>query len=197
MATDRRKLARWLGFASAVALTAALAGLAPGARGDVPTARDYVGRWTYTGGAEGQAQIARAIDHAVTGLPVFIEAAAADRVEEGIGPFRELRFALEDDRLTFSADAWGPVTSRLGGPAVAVRGPDGTRLSLTQRLTPQGHLVQILEQSDGTRRNTFALTGDGDTARLDVSIASAMLPNDVDYHLLYRRRGADRRQATR
>lgn len=196
MVFARRTLALWIGFTGAVALTA-LAGLPPHARGDVPTARDYVGRWTYTGGEEGQRQISRAIDHAVTGLPVFIEAAAADRVEEGIGPFRELRFALDGDRLTFSADDWGPVTSRLGGPAVTVRGPDGTRLSLTQRLTPRGELVQTLEQSDGTRRNTFALTGDGNTARLDVSIASPMLPNDVDYHLLYRRRSADRRQATR
>lgn len=193
----RTKETRPVWAALVVVATAALAAsLAPDARGDAPTAEDFEGRYRYMDGEEGRRAIDRAVGQAVDGLPFFMEPVAEDRVEARVGPFMELRIELEEDRLTFSADDWGPVTSRLGGPAVTVQGPAGSELSMTQRMR-QGRLVQRFEHADGTRTNTFALSGDGSVLWMRVAISSPQLPNDAEFRLRYRRTSGDRRHATR
>lgn len=183
--------------ARALAVTTALLAAASLARGDAPSADAYVGRWRYADGEEGRRRVDQAVDDAVAGLPFFLEPMAEDRVEERVGPFSEIRISLDGDRLTFAADDWGPVTSRLGGPAVSVRGPAGSELSMSQRLEGN-RLIQVFEHADGTRRNELALSGDGDVLWLRVSIASPQLPHDAEYRLRYRRvGGAPQPQASR
>jgi hypothetical protein len=183
-------------IAAAAALALAAGVLASAVRGDAPAAEAYVGHWRYADGEEGRQRVQRAVDAAVDGLPFFAKPIAEDRVEARVGPFGALRFALEGDRLRFSADGWGPLASRLGGPAVEVEGPAGSTLRMSQRLSG-GRLVQIFRHEDGVRRNTFALSGDGDTLWLDVFIRSRMLPNDATYRLRYRRAGDGPSRAAR
>lgn len=193
----RTKSGRSFRLALAVVAAASMASsVTPEARGDAPRAEDFEGRFRYMDGEEGRRQIDRAIGRAVDGLPFFVEPVAEDRVEARVGPFMELRFELQGDRLTFSADDWGPVTSRLGGPAVTVQGPAGSELSMTQRMR-RGRLVQRLEHADGARTNTFALSGDGEVLWLSVEISSSQLPNDARYRLRYRRTSGHRRRAAR
>lgn len=168
----------------------------PVARGDAPTAAVFEGRWRYADGEEGRRQIERAVAEAVDGLPFFLEPVAEDRLGQRVGPFQELRFQIESDRVTFTADDWGPVTSRLDGPSVTVRGPRGTEVSMTTRLS-DGRLVQTFEHPDGRRQNTFAPSGDGNVLWLRVSISSPQLPDDAQYRLRYRRQGGEQRQANR
>lgn len=160
--------------------------LAAPLRGDVPVEHRYDGIWAYADGARGQHRIEAAVRQAVAGLPFFIEPFATEQLRAMTGPFRRITFNLSDRDLTFRADHWGPVTARLNGTPASIQGPEGSRLSLRQ-FFDHGRLVQVFSHPDGSRRNVFALSGDGQWLWMSVRIVSPRLPNDCTYRLRYRR----------
>lgn len=149
----------------------------------------YRGVWRYADGDRGREQIEVAIRRAVDGLPFFAEPFAARQIREISAPFERVRFIVEGDRLAFRADGWGPVGSRVGGPTEVIRDPEGYPLRMRQYVR-NGRLVQVFTTDDGTRENSFALSGDGQWLWMSVRITSPRLPADVRYRLRYRREGA-------
>lgn len=160
--------------------------LAAPARSDERALEAYQGLWQYADGDHGREQIELAIGRAIDDLPFFAEPFAAAQIREITVPFERVRFTVRGDRLAFRADGWGPVGSRVGGPAEQIRDPLGSPLRLRQYLR-HGRLVQVFESDDGARHNTFALSGDGRWIWMSVRITSPRLPDDVRYRLRYRR----------
>jgi len=176
-----------------VAASAALLLLAavatPAARGDDPTVEDFTGAWTYASGDEGRRRVDEAVDQAVSALPPLVEGVAEERIESRIGPFNEIRFRYDGRRLTFSADGWGPNTSPWGSGSSPIEGPTGSSLTLTQRMTDDGRLLQIFEAGDATRWNHFTLSDDQRHLWMDARLRSEHLPEDAEFRLRYVRAG--------
>ncbi|HEY8426840.1 MAG TPA: hypothetical protein VIL20_00635 [Sandaracinaceae bacterium] len=161
--------------------------LAPPTRADVAALRAYEGTWAYADGDRGRRAIERAVARAVEGLPFFAEPIAANAVRQMTGPFERIVFTVEHDRLEFRADAWGPVGARVGGRGERIPGPDGRTPLVLRQYLDGGRLVQIFEHPDGSRRNTLALSGDGQWLWMSVVISSPRLPADCRYRLRYHR----------
>jgi hypothetical protein len=90
------------------------------------------------------------------------------------------------DEVRMTADAWGPVASRIGGPAVPVVGPEGDHLRFSQS-EANGRLSQRFWHPEGQRTNVFALSGDGQWLWMTVTITSPQLPGEARFRLRYRR----------
>jgi hypothetical protein len=182
------------GLSAGLAALLAIFAVAWPARGDDALAlAAYDGVWRYADGRGGVERIEDAVDHAVDGLPFFLEPIARDRVLAQSGPHHRVVLRVEGDRVALSADGWGPVASTVGGPSVRVRGPEGERLSLTQRIE-HGRLIQSFEHPDGARINTYALSGDGRWLWITARITSPRLPEDAVFRVRYRRTDISRAQ---
>jgi hypothetical protein len=156
------------------------------ARAEVRSLAEYAGTWRYADGREGVVRVHRAVEHAISGLPFFLEPIARERVRARTMPFRILRFEVEGNHLVFHADRWGPIGSSVDGSTVSIRAQDGTPLDLIQEMT-SGRLVQQFRHPDGTRRNDLALSGDAQWLWMSVTVASPRLPAECRYRLRYQR----------
>lgn len=175
--------ARWVLMLGVLALL----GLATQpARGNVGELEAYRGVWEYADGERGREAIERGIARAVADLPFFARPFAAAKIRDITLPFARVRFTISGDRLAFKADDWGPVSTRVGGPAEEIIDPVGSPLDL-QQYVRNGRLVQVFTTDDGERENTFALSGDGQWIWMSVRVSSPRLPDDCRYRLRYRR----------
>lgn len=147
----------------------------------------YEGTWHYADGEQGLRRIDQSIENAVRGMPFFVAPIARDIVRGRVAHNRELHLHVEGRLVRFGTESWGPVSSRLDGPAVPIVAPEGTRLDMSQRLDQSGRIVQLFSHTDGARENTLALSGDGQWLWMSVRIHSPRLPNECRYRLRYRR----------
>jgi hypothetical protein len=154
-----------------------------GTEGDL---QRFEGGFRYADGQQGLRRIDAGIDDAVRGMPFFVAPIARDIVRGRVAHHRELFVAVEGSRVRFRTESWGPVSSRLNGPAVPIVAPEGTPLELRQRFDGS-RLVQVFQHPEGVRENTLALSGDGEWLWISVRIASPRLPHDCRYRLRYRR----------
>jgi hypothetical protein len=180
---DTRRLAMAIA-ASACALLPLFPSTAVGTANDLER---YEGTWAYADGDEGLRRIEVGIERSVQGLPFFVVPVARDVVRGRIAHSRELRLEVEGSLFRFRTERWGPVSSRVDGPAVRIVGPEGSRLELSQRLGPSGHVVQRFAHVDGARENELALSGDSAWLWMSVRIHSPRLPDECRYRLRYRR----------
>lgn len=186
--------ARGVGLAFAlVSSFAFVISLAAPTRAVVPELSAYEGTWQYADGRDGHEDIERAVSRAVARLPFFAEPIAARALRQMTGPFERVVFRVHEDRLVFRADDWGPIGASIGGAPERIPAPDGSPLRLRQYVH-DGRLVQVFEHADGTRHNTFALSGDQRWLWMSVRITSPRLPDDCRFRLRYRRLDAPRSQ---
>lgn len=151
----------------------------------------FEGVWIYADGEDGERRIDQAVERAIDELPFFLEPIARSRVRARTYPHHRLELRVRGERMFLSADRWGPVGSEVNGAAVPIVGPEGDRLSFTQRFV-NGRLLQTFSHPDGMRENTLAVSGDGQWLWLTVRISSPQLPGEARYRLRYRRGGSTR-----
>lgn len=158
----------------------------PTVEGDATSADAFTAHWRYAGGEAGRQRVDDAVSDAVEGLVFFLRPVAEGRIEARVGPFEHLWFRQRGDRLSFTADDWGPNASSLGGPPRTIQGPGGSDVELRQRLQPDGSLVQVFRSGDASRRNRLRVTDGGRRLILHTRLSGERIET-VSYRLPYRR----------
>lgn len=186
MRARSRRLSSMLTACAAVALFGAPLVWTSPSRGTEGELERYEGGFRYADGEQGMRRIEAGIENAIRGMPFFVAPIARDMVRGRIAHNHELYVGVEGNLLRFRTESWGPVSSRLDGPAVPIVAPEGTSLELRQRMDG-GRIVQVFEHPDGMRENTLALSGDGQWLWMSVRIHSPRLPHECRYRLRYQR----------
>lgn len=143
----------------------------------------FVGTWRYAGSQDhGTRIIHRAVDETVAPMNFFVRSIAAGRLRgknplvqriEIANPNHNIRITFDGDRTYETApNQWR--THRFDGESI--------RVQIRER---GDALVQLFRTDSGNRRNVYRLTGDG-RMRLEVTVQSDQLPQDMTYRLNYR-----------
>lgn len=176
-----------LALALAVPLTSAHA-LADAAAPVAPAdARErFAGTYTYAGGETQKAAIDTAIDKAIAGMFFAIKPVARGKLHDKTEVKTRIGFAFGGGNVTSTANGEVPATSRDDGTPAAFKA-GGDNLKLSQKLSPDGHLLQSFAAPEGTRVNDYVLSADGKTLTVSVVISSSKLTRPVRYVLTYRK----------
>jgi len=154
-------------------------------RADGSSMRALVGTFVYAGSSErGRIMIDRAIDLATEEMGFLRECIASDRLEENTVIARRIVIAREKNMVTVEFQG-ATYRSRIDGGWVTATSPGGGSISVRHRIRGD-KLVQEIRTKKGRRVNLFSARGK-DRLDLEVIISSPHLPEDVGYHLRYRR----------
>lgn len=163
---------------------------APPAAAPAPPPADprtlYAGSYRFVGGDRERNNINAAIERATDGLVFFIRPIANSRLRDAnpVSAALTIRFPPgQIEALAFANRVWRSPES---GAAVRSAGVQGDPVNLTSRWE-NGHLVQVISNGEGARRNDYVLSADGRTLVWRVTISSERLPRPVRYELTYRR----------
>lgn len=147
--------------------------------------RALVGTFEHAGSSEpGRIMIDRAIELATEEMGFLRESIASDRLEENTVISRRIVIAREKKMVTVEFQG-ATYRSRIDGGWVTATSPGGESISVRHRIRGD-KLVQEIRTKKGRRVNLFRARGK-DRLDLDVIISSPHLPQDVRYHLRYRR----------
>lgn len=162
----------------ALALLALPALVAPAAASDLDL---FLGHWQTIG----HENPGPAIEAAVKAMP-FLERGWAEKRLESVNPlYQDIRFALEGGKLSQQLDARKALLLDLHGPTTWVR-EDNEPFQVTVKVEG-GKLVQTIKGRDGQRVNTFRVSADGKTLKLEVKVTSHKLAKPVLYEMLFQK----------
>lgn len=165
-------------------LMAALA--APAARSQTAALEDFSGAWRLDGTRQVQ-RMDDAIDRVVDQMNLLIREIARGEIHRRIDPEHRVVIRVDDEQhVRLGYDDWGPQRLRLGGAAVATRGPDGNDIHMSLRFE-RGRLIARQNAGEGRRTNIFSLSADGSRLTMSSRIGAPQLPADIRYRLSYRR----------
>ncbi|MBX3270474.1 MAG: hypothetical protein KF729_09450 [Sandaracinaceae bacterium] len=146
------------------------------------SAPPLTGRYRFVSGRDA---VRRAVDGVCDRLDFFTRAFARPILEDRNQPYDAVSLAFEDDVVSFSLGAWGPVRTRQGATRT-IRNERGEAVRVHQVLR-DGRLVQTLATDQGTRRNVIQASPDGRVLTIDTVITSPRLPAPLRYRLVYHR----------
>jgi len=179
---------RALLVASALALTTLVPAMSASAdETDVhpAPARDrFEGNYTYGGGDKQRQARDAAIEKATDSMFFVTRGVARGRVKDKTEIWANVGFSFKNGLITTTMSKLPTATSPESGATVPYKmGSDD--LQLSQKLAPDGKLVQSFAGSDATRTNTYVLSPDGKTLNVFITVASSKLPQPVSYVLTY------------
>lgn len=153
-----------------------------------PTAaRDrFAGNFNYVGGDKQLAARDAAIEKATDSMFFATRGIARGRVKDKTVIRQQLGFSFAGGNITATASNIAPAVSPENGSPAPYKSGDDT-VQLSQKISPEGKLLQTFTASDGSRSNTYILSPDGKTLNVYITLQSAKLPQPVSYTLTYAR----------
>ena len=143
----------------------------------------FAGTWRYSGSAEsGTRIIHRAVDRTVEDMNIFVRAIAAGRLRDKNQLVRRIQITVSGDTVTVEFDGNRTYRTQLGQWRRHTFDGDSINVQFRYR---NGALVQLFRSDSGSRRNVYRILDDG-RMRLDVTVQSDQLPQDMRYGLVYR-----------
>jgi hypothetical protein len=146
----------------------------------------YTGSYRYAGGDRERNDLNAAVERATYGMVFFVRPIANSRIRDAnpVPGAVTIRFPPgQIEVLAVANRAWRSPANGAPAPSLGVH---GDAVTLTSRWE-NGHLVQVISNGQGARRNDYVLSADGRTLTLRVTITSDRLPRPVRYELTYRR----------
>lgn len=166
---------------------AAKAPPAPSARAAEEADRARIaGAFKYVGSDAERAALNAAIERSIDGFSFFTKGAARSKLQEATAPKAWLRLSFVGDNIVVATPGALPTVSPDNGATVTVRGEDGTRAKVAQRLVGR-RLVQHVVMDGATSQAEYVLGADDKTLTIRVRLKSDKLAAPVDYTLTYRR----------
>ncbi len=144
----------------------------------------WTGKFAYVGGRSQLGAIERAIEAATSKMGPLARRVARLRLGEETRPDARLR--IEVDERTVGVVAQGLWRSPVDGSVQVVRDEDGDRYRVSQRIEGR-KLFQIIRDDSLVIRNVFALSEDGRSLDIRVSVQHERIPEPLAYRLTYRR----------
>lgn len=142
------------------------------------------GAWAYVE-AESDA-IRPAIEQAVAKMNFITRPIARGRLTRTNEPYQRLTIQQANGQVTIITDDRSPIVAPADGNPIKWTREDGEVLDLTTRWV-DGTLEQTFIAEDGQRKNVFALSPDGRTLEMRVTVSSPRLAAPLTYTLRYRK----------
>jgi hypothetical protein len=175
-----RENRKWILAVFAASLLAAGAGFGR-------EAADFTGRYVWTTNAVELQAVSNEVDKTASGLFILFRPIARYRLAQSTAPYPFIEMVITNQEITFTRPGAPTIRGRLNGGKQPWECEEGEICDTAFQVTPDGALQQTLEQSSGARVNRFALSPDGRTLTLDVTISSTRLSRTIRYSLTYRR----------
>jgi hypothetical protein len=151
---------------------------APAIAGDLDA---FLGHWQTIG----HENPGPAIEAAVRTMP-FLERGWAKQRLANVNPlYQDIAFAMEGGKLSQKLDDRKALLLDLTGPTTWVR-EDNEPFQVTVTVSA-GKLIQTIKGRDGQRVNTFRVSQDGKTLKLEVKVTSHKLSAPVLYEMLFQK----------
>lgn len=150
----------------------------------------FTGTYVYAGNTNEQALRTQAIDETVASMTRILRPIARPRLNAVTKPYPRITLTIKDRTLTFARPASAQVpdtTAALDGTSAPWTGDDGKAYQASFTETPEGLLKQVIHASDGGREQIFALSADGQTLTVTVTITSGKFNVPLTYKLTYLR----------
>lgn len=150
-------------------------------------AADFTGRYLWTTNAAELQAVSNEVDATAGGLFILFRPIARYRLAQTTAPVPFIEMAVTNPEITFTRPGAPTIRGRLNGGKQQWECEEGEICDASFQTTPDGGIQQTLEQSSGARVNRFALSPDGRTLTLNVTISSTRLNRTIRYSLTYRR----------
>jgi hypothetical protein len=146
--------------------------------------KEFPGRYAFSGGEAERQALRDAVDAVVAEMNPLVRSIARNRLLENNKIAREVGIAADGSKVTIAFDDRS-YTAVLGAAAVEVTGVSGDKLRLTHRMQGK-RLMQTFDGDKGSRRNVISVRGS--QLRVQVTVQSESLPDDLGYQLTFTRR---------
>lgn len=141
---------------------------------------------TFTLNRQASDDVNRAIETAVARMNFVTRPIARGRLRKTNVPYNRMVIAHTAQEVSTTFDNRRAIVSPSNGREIEWTREDGERLHL-RTAWENGKLVQVFRADDGTRTNTYSVSGDGRTLTMHVQITSPRLPRPLEYNLVYNR----------
>jgi hypothetical protein len=173
---------RWFALVCLFGVLGAPAAATAGSRG----LERFEGTFVYVGSSEKGARIIdRAITEVTDDMGFLKKGIANDRLDEALSVVPRIVIEADGDRIVVEFQS-ATYRSRVGGPWVEAKSPDGENVKVRHRVKKQ-RLIQEIQTDKGLRRDVFVPRGKNEI-RIDVTVSSPKLPDDIKYDLEYRKK---------
>jgi hypothetical protein len=153
--------------------------------GEVPEPlAGFPGEYAFSGGEAERQALRDAVDAVVAEMNPLVRSIARNRLLENNKIASRVGIGADGEAVTIAFDE-RTYTAVLGAAAVDVTAINGDRVRLTHRLQGK-RLMQRFDGDKGSRRNVIAVRGD--RLRIDVTVQSESLPDDLVYRLTFSRK---------
>jgi len=147
-----------------------------------PAAERFNGTWRYSrSAAAGTAIIHRAVDHTVDPMNFIIRPIAAGRLRDKNPLVQRIEIHVSGGEARIVFDGHRTYRTPLGQWRTHHFDGDAIQVQIRER---GGSLVQLFRSDSGTRRNVYRMLPNGNM-RLEVTVQSDSLPQDMHYQLVY------------
>ena len=152
------------------------------------TARAQVGAITGTFVLDRAASdnVDKAIATAIKDMNFVTRPIARGRLQKTNQPYQKVVIATAGANTVVTIDGQPPRQAPSSGAAIDWTRPDGEKMKLSMRWDG-GQLIETFKPEDGQRLNAYALSPDGSTLTMQVTISSPRLSKPLTYKLAYKR----------
>jgi hypothetical protein len=144
------------------------------------------GTFHFVGGERQTAALGRAINDAVAAMPFFKRPWARGRLRPRNALVQTVAIRFPPGRVEVSFNGGAPFRSPDDGTPAPGRAITGDALRVRQHVE-RDRLVQTLASNEGTRRDEFVVSPDGQRLTMHVTVTSSQLPRPLRYDLDYAR----------
>lgn len=130
--------------------------------------------------------IEQAIKNATEKMNFVVRAIARDRLTKTNQPYGRITIDCNPSFISITTDARAPIRTSPDGTPIKWKREDGEVMDVSTRWE-DGVLKQTFAAEDGKRINAYAVSGDGQSMQLLVTVSSEKLKEPVRYKLQYRR----------
>lgn len=176
-------------FTSLPILAAALMSLyatAPARAGDAEEVARLDGSWVYAGDDDQRLARMDAIEATVQQMPALMRSFARKRIDRSTQIPETYVIDVDGELISIGKRGETGLETRWDGTASDIPGDESHRATLT-RTFDGGKLRSHVQEPKGSGTDLFALSADGQTLTVTVTIASKHLPSDIVYDLTFRR----------
>jgi len=141
---------------------------------------------TFTYVADKSDNVDQAVEIAVSKLNFFVRSLARTRLREMNAPYQRIAIELTPTQVTITGDRSAPIRTPPDGTPGVWTDADAGVFQVSTRW--EGSVLkQEFSAKQGQRINAYAVSPDGETLTLQVTVSSQRLKAPVTYRLVYRR----------
>ena len=131
--------------------------------------------------------VEKAITSAVKDMNFITRPIARGRLNKTNQPYQQVTIATSGANTVVTIDKLPPRQApSIGTPVDWTRPADGEKMKLSMKWEG-GHLIETFKPEDGQRVNEYALSADGATLTMNVTITSPRLSKPLKYKLVFRK----------